>query len=369
MPQAMPPLSRDFLQALPKCEHHMHLEGALRPLLLFDLASKNAIALPHHDPAFSSPDALLSRYQRFASLDDFLHYYYIAMSVLVTASDYEALAWDYFEHAHRDGVVHAELFFDPQAHVSRGVSYGTVVQGFMRARRRAEAELGISSLLTACFLRHLPVPDSLALFDDEAVQTSFRDGTVTGVGLDSSERAFPPELFVDLYAKARAQGLRLTAHAGEEAPASYIETAVAQLSVSRIDHGIALVQDPELLRAVAASRLMLTVCPMSNVVLRSVDAIEDVPVRRLLDAGVRFSINSDDPAYFGGYCLDNYVAVQEAFSLSMQEWVRIARAGIEGSWCGEDRKTALLRRLEQVGTEWQDKLAGVSPGGLGPLLL
>lgn len=352
----MCPVSRDFLRALPKCEHHMHLEGALRPTVLFDLASKNAITLPQDDPAFSSPDTLLSRYQRFASLDDFLHYYYIGMSVLVTASDYEALAWDYFEHAHRDGVVHAELFFDPQAHVLRGVSYGTVVEGFARARRRAQAELGISSLLTACFLRHLPVSESLALFDDAAVQKSFQDGTVVGIGLDSSERAFPPELFVDLYAKARAQGLRLTAHAGEEAPASYIETAISQLGVSRIDHGIALVQDAELLRAVASSRLMLTVCPMSNVVLRSVDTIEDVPVRKLLDAGVRFSINSDDPAYFGGYCLDNYVAVQEACSLSMEEWVGVVRAGIEGSWCGDERKTELLHRLERMGKEWQ--LAG-----------
>ncbi|KAF2677670.1 adenosine deaminase [Lentithecium fluviatile CBS 122367] len=351
-----PPTFHAFLRALPKCEHHMHLEGALRPHILFQLASKNNITLPQDDEAFASPESLLSRYQRFTSLDDFLHYYYIGMSVLITASDFEDLAWDYFLHASADGVAHAEVFFDPQAHVVRAVTYSTVVDGFSRACKRAESELGITTILTSCFLRHLPVQESLDLFDDEEVQKSYRDGTVTGIGLDSSEMDFPPELFVELFAKARKQGLNLTAHAGEEAPASYIATAVSDLRVTRIDHGIALPSSPDLLSQIAASKMLLTVCPLSNVVLRCVDTIADVPIRKLLDAGVQFSINSDDPAYFGGHCLDNHVAVHEAFDLSVDEWVGIVRAGIEGSWCATERKGELLRVLEGVVEEWRHRL-------------
>jgi adenosine deaminase len=345
----------DFLRALPKCEHHLHLEGALSPTLLFALAAKNNITLPS-EPAFTSPSTLLARYLDFTSLDDFLRYYYIGMSALITESDFYDLAWDYFEHAARDGVAHAEVFFDPQAHVARGVAYKTVVDGFARARKRAEKELGVSSLLTCCFLRHLPVQESLDLFDDEEVQKSYSDGTVAGIGLDSSELPFPPELFVELYEKARKMGLNLTAHAGEEGPASYIFDALTKLGVSRIDHGIALPTDPTLMRSIAEQKKMLTVCPLSNVVLRCVDTIADVPIRKLLDAGVRFSLNSDDPAYFGGYCLDNYVAVQEAFKLSVEEWFGIVRAGIEGSWCGDARKLELLERLEVVVKEWKGKL-------------
>ena len=347
----------NFLRALPKCEHHMHLEGALTPELLFTLAAQNNITLPSstEDPAFTSPTTLLNRYRAFTSLDDFLHYYYIGMRALITEADFFALAWSYFEHAAADGVAHAEIFFDPQAHVARGVPYSTVVDGIQRACKKAESELGITSLLTSCYLRHLPAQESVAMFEDEEVQKRYRDGSVTGIGLDSSERAFPPELFVELYEKAAKLGLNLTAHAGEEAPAAYIKTAVERLGVSRIDHGIALPEDPELLKTIAERKMMLTVCPLSNVVLRCVDAVKDVPIRKLLDAGVRFSLNSDDPAYFGGFCLDNYVAVQEAFELSVEEWVGIARAGIEGSWCGEERKKELLGKLEAVAGEWSGR--------------
>jgi adenosine deaminase len=279
------------------------------------------------------------------------------MSVLTTPSDFSSLAWSYFQQASQDGIHHAELFFDPQAHTSRSIPYTTVISGFSSACKRAEKELGITTLLTSCFLRHLPVQESLDLFKDPDVQESYRDGTVTGIGLDSSERAFPPDLFAELYERAGRMGLNRTAHAGEEGPAAYIATAIDRLGVERIDHGIALPSDPHLLRRVAASKMMLTVCPLSNVVLRCVDRIEDVPIRKLLDAGVRFSINSDDPAYFGGYCLDNYVRVQEAFQLRVEEWAGIVRAGIEGSWCGEGRKADLVRELERVVAEWRDKLA------------
>ena len=358
---------QDFLRALPKCEHHMHLEGALSPTLLFELAAKNNITLPS-DPAFTSPDTLLARYEQFTSLDDFLHYYYIGMSALITESDFFELAWDYFEHAARDGVVHAEVFFDPQAHVSRDVNYSTVVAGFKKAWEKAEKELGITSLLTSCYLRHLPVQESLDMFDSPEVQASYLDGTVTAIGLDSSERDFPPELFVELYDKARALGLDLTAHAGEEAPATYINTAITKLGVSRVDHGITLITDPELMASVAEKKMMLTVCPLSNVVLRSVDTIADVPIRQLLDAGVKFSLNSDDPAYFGGYVLDNYFAVEKQFGLTVDEWIGIVRAGIEGSWCEDARKQEMLRQLEDVAREWRPKLEpkSASAGPKGP---
>lgn len=344
-----------FLKRLPKCEHHIHLEGALSPALLFQLASQNNISLPKEDTAFISPESLHARYTKFTSLDDFLQYYYIGMSVLIHASDFEALAWDYFLHASADGVHHAEVFFDPQAHTSRGVSYSTVISGFQAACQRAEKELRISTILTTCYLRHLPVADSLAMFDHPEVQESYKNGVVRGIGLDSSEKGFPPYLFKDLFDKARNVGLRLTTHAGEEGPVTYIADAFDSLGVERIDHGIRLADDPELMKKVAAQGTLLTICPMSNVVLRCVDTIKDVPIRRFLDAGVKFSINSDDPAYFGGYILDNYCAVHDAFGFSVREWESVCRAGIEGSWCSEERKREMLDVLEKVVNEWDLK--------------
>ncbi|KAF2727094.1 adenine deaminase/adenosine deaminase [Polyplosphaeria fusca] len=344
-----------FLKALPKCEHHIHLEGALTPSLLFSLAKRNSISLPTDDPSFASPEALIERYQRFTSLDDFLQYYYIGFSVLLHSSDFEALAWDYFQHASDGGVHHAEVFFDPQAHTSRGVSYTTVLSGFQAACSRAERELGITTELITCYLRHLPVSDALAMFDHAEVQESYRNGSIRGIGMDSSELDFPPELFQELFDKAREQGLRLTTHAGEEGPADYIATALNNLGVERIDHGIHLADDEELMKQVVARGTLLTICPMSNVVLRCVKEVKYVPIRKFLNAGVKFSINSDDPAYFGGYILDNYCAVHDAFDLSIAEWESIARASIEGSWCGDERKQEMLAALAQHVETWERK--------------
>lgn len=284
----------------------------MTPEILFTLAAKNQINLPKDDPAFTSPEALLSRYDRFANLDDFLGYYYIGMSVLIEASDYEALAWDYFEHAAKDGVMHTEMvrrgrqhaghhtcshvqFFDPQAHLARGVSYDTVLTGFSAARKRAGAELGITSELICCFLRHLPPSDCVSTFKQEDLQASFRNGQVIGIGLDSSEKPFPPHLFEELYRDAKALGLRCTAHAGEEGPSGYIKEALSTLGVERIDHGIHLADDEELMETIAYNGTLLSVCPLSNVVLRCVGSVGDLPLRKFADAGVQFSINSDDP--------------------------------------------------------------------------
>lgn len=347
-----------FLAALPKCEHHMHLEGSLSPELLFELSARNQIALPSpaEDAAFTSVATLYERYANFTSLDDFLHYYYIGFSVLLHEADFEALAFAYFTKAHADGVRHAEVFFDPQVHLARGVPYATLVAGFTAARRRAEAAYGLTSLLIPCLLRHLPVSDSLACFETMRAAGHFRDGTLAGLGLCSTEKDQPPSLWQEAFARAQAEGVRLTAHAGEEGPAAYVAEALDTLSVSRIDHGVNARDDVALMRRLAQDKVLLSVCPVSNVVLRVVKHVRETPIRTFLDQGVPFSINSDDPAYFGGYILDNYYAVQEAFNLSVEEWRLIAKNSIEGSWCSDQRKKEVLDEIEKVVGEWKDKI-------------
>ena len=337
-----------LLVAIPKCEQHMHLEGSLSPELLFTLAGRNNITLPppSDDPAFTSPTTLLDRYTRFSSLDDFLHYYFIGMSVLIHEQDFEELAYQYLLRAKADGVVHAEVFFDPQAHIGRGIAYPIVRDGFVKACKRAEQELEISTKLILCFLRHLPVADAESTY--ETAKRDLDAGILAGVGLDSSEKGFPPGAWKGLYREAKASGTRRTAHAGEEGPVEYITEALRDLDVERVDHGIRLAEDSELMQEVAQKELLVTLCPLSNVRLQCVKAVDELPIRQFLDAGVRFSINSDDPAYFGGYILDNYCAVQEAFNLTTSEWRSIARAAAEGSWCGDERKEALLCQIDEV---------------------
>ncbi|CAK7206840.1 adenine deaminase [Sporothrix eucalyptigena] len=390
-----------LLAALPKCEHHMHVEGSLSPELLFALAERNGVTLPvAEDAAFESVEALYARYARFTSLDDFLHYYYIGMSVLQTAADFEALAMAYFEKAHAANVRHAEIFFDPQVHLARGVSLVDVVRGLRAASRRAAAEFGgMTSLLIPCLLRHLPVADSGELvaqlregywadgdeaeqeetvvqaleeaFDGQADAASLR-GALAGLGLCSSERDLPPTLWRDVFrearrhsvaahsapadaakpTKARRGATRITAHAGEEGPAEYITLALDHLGAQRIDHGIAAATDPAVMARLASEQILLTVCPLSNVCLRAAKSISDVPIRTFLDANVPFSINSDDPAYFGGYIQENYCAVQEAHNLSVEDWATIVRNSVKGSWCDETRKQVLLAEIDNVLTAW-----------------
>lgn len=318
------------------------------PALLFELAARNNITLPKEDPAYANEDALLDRYNRFTSLDDFLGYYYTAMAVLQKESDFEDLAWSYFEKAHSDGVVHAEIFFDPQAHLERGVSFSTVIAGLTAARERAEKELKMTTMLICCFVRHLPQSSALKLFDSSELQAAMAAGHIHGIGLDSSETPFPPELFKEVYAKAKTAGLRLTAHAGEEGPASNIATSLSVLGCERIDHGIRLAEDTKLMMKVARAGTMLSVCPLSNVRLQCVKSVEELPIAAFLKAGVKFSINSDDPAYFGGFILDNYCAVHEAFDLSAEQWESIAMAAINGSWCTAQRKSEMMQLLEDA---------------------
>jgi adenosine deaminase len=344
-----------LLASLPKCEHHLHLEGCLSPSLTFQLAAKNNITLPSpaSDPAYTSLETLIERYNNFADLNDFLGYYYRALDAVITQDDFEMLGWEYFTIAARDGVKHAEVFFDPQSHTARGIALDTVVSGFNAACTRAEKELGITSKLIMCFLRHLPVQESRDTMKAAveggyfAAKSEGEESVIAALGLDSSEVGFRPELFEEMYMEAEKMGIRRTAHAGEEGDPSYITGALDTLHAERIDHGIRLIEDPALMDRVIKENIMLTVCPLSNVCLQVVKHVRELPIRKFLAAGVKFSINSDDPAYFGGYILNNYCAVQDAFDLSVEEWKVIVQNSIQGSWCGQARKAELLGMLEQ----------------------
>jgi len=343
----------------------MHLEGSLSPELLFRLSQKNNIPLPSPtvDPAFTSIQSLYTRYENFTSLDDFLHYYYIGFSVLLTESDFEELAWSYLSQAAREGNLrHAEVFFDPQAHLSRGVAVETMVSGWERASKRAETELGVSSLLVPCLLRHLEVSDSEGCFDGLVKGGFFEKDAgglgrsrLAGIGLCSTEMGKAPGAWRGIFQRAKELGIRRTSHAGEEGPAGFVAAALDELEVERIDHGVHAADDGELMGRLARERVLLTVCPVSNVRLKGVERIEQVPVRVFIDEGVRFSLNSDDPAYFGAYLQEVYCRVQEAFGLSVGEWRDIARNGVEGSWCSEQRKGVILAEIERVVTEWEGR--------------
>ncbi|KAI8634324.1 adenosine deaminase [Xylariaceae sp. FL1651] len=348
------PLHR-FLAALPKCEHHMHLEGSLEPELLFALAAKHKIPLPTStDAAFASVEALHRRYESFTNLDDFLRYYYIGMTVLLEASDFEDLAYAYFRKAAAQGVRHAEVFFDPQAHTVRGVALATIVAGIKAAQARAEADFAVSTQLIMCLMRHLPLPSALETLAQAREAAYFSDGTLAAVGMDSSEVPFPPPMWKDLFDAASAAGIRRTVHAGEEGPPSYVAQALDVLGAQRIDHGVRAIidGDDELISRLAAQKTLLTMCPLSNVKLNCIASISEFPLRKLLDAGIRFSINSDDPAYFGGYILENYCALQEAFDLNVREWENIAKEAVMGSWCSDSRKEELLKEIENVSEQW-----------------
>lgn len=326
----------------------MHLEGSLEPSLLFELVVKNNITLPADIPEYRTLSALEERYTRFTCLDDFLAFYYIGMSALVDASDFETLAWRYFMKAHEQGVRHAEVFFDAQAHTGRGVALETVVDGFTRARERAQKELGVSSLLIMCFLRHLPAEDAVKTWEAAEPLATGPDRRIDGVGLCSTEKGVDQAAWAAAFRKAGAAGLRLTAHAGEEGPPANLHAAFEHLGVTRIDHGIRAAEDHALLDLLAEKETLLTVCPLSNVRLQCVPSVAHVPLPLFLEKGVRFSINSDDPAYFGGYILENYCAVQDAFGFDTSTWERIVRNGIESSWCDGERKSELLQQLKDV---------------------
>jgi adenosine deaminase len=336
-------VSRDRLRALlrdmPKAELHIHIEGSLEPELIFALAERNGVALP-----YPSVEALRAAYA-FTDLQSFLDIYYAGASVLLKSEDFEDMAMAYFRRAHADHVVHAELFFDPQTHTARGVSFETVIGGLTRACERAQRELGVSSALIMCFLRHLSEEDALATLE-QALPYRHQ---ITGVGLDSSERGNPPEKFEQVFKRCRKLGWHAVAHAGEEGPPAYVWGALDALKVERIDHGVRSVDDPVLMQRLARERVPLTVCPLSNIKLCVFKRMSEHNLATLLDAGIVATVNSDDPAYFGGYINDNFVAAFEALpQLTARHAYELAANSFEASFVDEAQKKAWRAQLDQV---------------------
>ncbi len=327
-----------FVAALPKAELHLHIEGTLEPDLMFAIAARNGVELP-----YSSIEELRTAY-RFSNLQDFLDIYYAGANALLETQDFYDLTWVYLQRAYVQNVRHAEIFFDPQTHTGRGVSFTTVIDGISQALSDAEARLGITSRLIMCFLRHL---DEAAALETLDVAMTYRD-RIAGVGLDSSERGNPPGKFREVFRRARAAGFVAVAHAGEEGPPDYVWEALNVLEVVRIDHGNNALADAGLVEELVRRRIPLTVCPLSNVKLCVVDDIAAHPLKRMLDLGLFVTVNSDDPAYFGGYVNENYVAVAEALGLSREELVQLARNSFEASLLNADAKSALIAELNAV---------------------
>jgi adenine deaminase len=318
-----------LLRAMPKAELHVHIEGTLEPELIFRLAQRNRVALP-----YASVEALRAAYD-FSDLQSFLDIYYAGASVLLKEQDFFDMAWAYLERAAREQVVHAEIFFDPQTHTDRGVPIEAVIDGLSHACQRAHAEFGLSARLILCFLRHLDEAAAIATL--EAALPHRRH--FIGVGLDSSERGHPPQKFARVFARARDEGLHLVAHAGEEGPPEYTRSALDVLKVERIDHGVRCVEDPLLVTRLAAERVPLTVCPLSNVKLRVFRDLAQHNLPALLDAGLVATINSDDPAYFGGYVNDNLVQTFEALpALGARHAWQLAANSFEASFVSDDQR-------------------------------
>ena len=331
---------RSFVRDLPKAELHLHLEGSLEPELLMHLATRNRVEIP-----FRSVEEIRAAYD-FSDLQDFLDIYYQGMNVLQTEEDFYDLTMAYLERAAADGTVHVEVFYDPQGHTARGIPFSIVTDGILAALADGREKLGITSLLILCVLRHLPEEDGFVTF--RQAEPWIADQRIAGLGLDSTEKDNPPAKFQRLFAAAREAGLKLVAHAGEEGPAAYVADAVDVLEVDRIDHGNRALEDPALVRRLAARGITLTVCPLSNLRLCGVSDLSQHPLKRMLDAGLKATVNSDDPAYFGGYLLDNFVATAEALALDRQDLVTLVRNSIEGSFLDEPAKQVHLDRIDRA---------------------
>jgi adenine deaminase len=326
----MPDVADDltFIRGLPKAELHLHIEGTLEPEMVFALAARHGMRL-----TYPSVEALRAAYN-FENLQSFLDVYYAGAAVLRDESDFHALTMAYLERAHADGVVHVEIFFDPQTHTARGVPLAAVIHGIHGALMEGERRLGISHRLILCFLRHLSEADALATLEAAMPHRQF----LAGVGLDSSEAGHPPSKFAQVFARARGMGLAAVAHAGEEGPPEYIREALDILKVRRIDHGVRCEEDAALTERLARERVPLTVCPLSNVKLKVFARLEDHNLKRLLGRGLVVTVNSDDPAYFGGYVAENYRATSRALGLTRAELVQLAENSITASFLPDTHK-------------------------------
>jgi len=328
-------VNTDWLNKLPKVELHLHLEGSLEPELMFRLALKNQISLP-----FDSVEQVKQAYE-FSNLQDFLDIYYQGANVLLQEDDFYDLTWAYLTKCHEQNVVHVEPFFDPQTHTDRGVEFSTVIKGISRALKDGEKEYGISSHLIMCFLRHLSEAEA---FKTLTQAEPFLD-LIIAVGLDSSEQGQPPEKFSRVFAKARELGLLTVAHAGEEGPAEYVWTAINDLKVSRIDHGVRSSEDPALMKHLHEHRIPLTVCPLSNTKLCVFDDMSQHNILTMLEQGICVTVNSDDPAYFGGYMTENFEALANSLDLSKEQAVQLVKNSVEASFASESRKQKMISLL------------------------
>jgi len=332
---------KSFIENMPKAELHLHIEGTLEPEMMMALATRNAVALP-----YASVTEIRQAYD-FSNLQDFLDLYYAGMSVLIERQDFFDLAWAYLEKVHSQHVTHVEIFFDPQGHTERGIKFDTVLSALTDALDRAKRELGISSKLIMCFLRHLSEEQA---FETLALANSAKD-RISGIGLDSSEIGHPPRKFERVFAEARRQGFFAVAHCGEEGPAENVADSLDLLKIDRIDHGNRALDDLALVSRIAKEGLALTVCPLSNLRLKVVADMKDHPLRQMLNAGLCATVNSDDPAYFGGYMTENYLAIDDALGLSRSEIEILGRNSFIGSFLNEAEKKAALNQFEKFASK------------------
>lgn len=341
----------DFIRDMPKVELHMHIEGSLEPELMWELAQRNGVSLP-----FISIGEIYAAYQ-FNNLQEFLDIYYQGMSVLQTEQDFFDLTMAYMGKCAEQNVMHTEIFFDPQGHTARGVDFDVVLGGIREALAEAEEQYGISSEIIMCFLRHLPEAEAEETLD-QLLNSKFRDDVI-GVGLDSGEQGNPPTKFQNVFDRAYKEGLHLVAHAGEEGPAEYVWQAYNDLGVERIDHGNRCLEDDEITEALAREGIGLTVCPLSNLALKGVTDLKDHPLRRMMRAGLVVSVNSDDPAYFGGYMNENFIRIARVLNLGKQEVMQLAYNAINTSFAPATRKEELRRALAMHPVEF--KYSHISP--------
>jgi adenosine deaminase len=327
---------RSFIKNIPKAELHIHIEGSLEPELMFTIAERNGLALP-----FDSVEDVYQAYE-FEDLQSFLDIYYQGTNVLIHEQDFYDMTWAYLKKAGEHNVRHAEISFDPQTHTKRGVRFETVINGIKAALQNGQQQLGISSKLIMCFLRHLGLEEAL----DTLMQGLPHKEWIIAVGLDSSELGYPPEKFSPVFDRARDEGLLTVAHAGEEGPPEYILHAIDNLKVSRIDHGVRCLENPSLVERLIKEQIPLTVCPLSNVRLRVFDSLAKHNLKQMLDLGICVTINSDDPAYFGGYIGDNFQAVQEALGLNDSDIFKIVRNGFQASFIHQDKRERLMEELD-----------------------
>lgn len=325
-----------FIAEMPKAELHLHIEGTFEPELMFKIAARNGIKMK-----YISVDELKSAYL-FTNLQEFLDIYYQGAQMLITEQDFYDLTFAYLEKAYSQKIIHTEIFFDPQTHTSRGIPFSTVINGISLALEDAHKKWGITSQLILCFLRHLDAESAMATLE-EAIQ--YKD-KIIGVGLDSSEIGNPPEKFTKVFENALQQGFLTVAHAGEEGPADYIRGALNYLHISRIDHGNRVLDDEELLKELAQKKVPFTICPLSNLKLCVVKNLEQHPLKNLMQAGLLVTVNSDDPAYFGGYINENYIAIQKALSLSKDEIITLASNSFKASFVTDEYKTRMLEELD-----------------------